>query len=84
MLTSQLFDIKNKVVVVTGASGFIGSEISCSLAEVGCKVTLLFNNNSLRVCYANRYAKTAKIGVTLSILLIFVYSCLLKPSSIFG
>ena len=46
MLTSQLFDIKNKVVVVTGASGFIGSEISCSLAEVGCKVTLLFNNNS--------------------------------------
>ena len=45
MLIEKIFNIKNKVVVVSGASGFIGGEISCLLAEAGCTVALLYNNN---------------------------------------
>ena len=44
-MINNLFDLKNKIVVVTGGSGFIGSEICCALAEIGCKVSLLYNKS---------------------------------------
>tara|TARA_S200000501_G_scaffold189490_1_gene178321 strand:+ start:120 stop:941 length:822 start_codon:yes stop_codon:yes gene_type:complete len=44
-LINKLFELKNKVVVITGASGSIGGEISASLAESGCRVALLYNQN---------------------------------------
>ena len=45
MLIEKLFDLRGKVVVISGGSGFIGSEISCALAEIGCSVALLYNNS---------------------------------------
>ena len=45
MLIEKLFDLREKVVVISGGSGFIGSEISCALAEIGCRVALLYNNS---------------------------------------
>jgi len=45
VVIDKLFNLKDKVVVISGGSGFIGSEISCSLAEIGCKVALLYNNS---------------------------------------
>ncbi len=45
MLIEKLFDLRGKVVVISGGSGFIGSEISCALAEIGCRVALLYNNS---------------------------------------
>ncbi len=44
-MLDKLFELKNKVVVITGASGSIGGEISASLAERGCRVALLCNQN---------------------------------------
>ena len=40
----KLFDIQNKVVVMTGATGVLGSTISTYLAEQGAKVVLLGRN----------------------------------------
>lgn len=37
----EKFSLKNKVVYVTGAAGFLGSEISCALAAAGAKTILL-------------------------------------------
>ncbi len=44
MLIEKFFDLREKVVVISGGSGFIGSEISCALAEIGCRVALIYNN----------------------------------------
>ncbi len=44
-MIDKLFNLKKKVVVITGASGSIGGEISASLAEIGCSVVLLYNKN---------------------------------------
>ncbi len=38
---SDLFDIRNKVAVITGAGGTLGSEVAESLAAAGVKVLLL-------------------------------------------
>jgi len=38
---SSLFDIKGKVIALTGGTGVLGGEIACSLAEAGAKVAIL-------------------------------------------
>ena len=40
-MTQNLFDIKGKVVVMTGACGVLGSTIVKYFAAQGCKVVLL-------------------------------------------
>jgi NAD(P)-dependent dehydrogenase (short-subunit alcohol dehydrogenase family) len=42
----NLFDLKDKVAVITGAGGTLGSEVSRSLAGAGVKVALLTRNRS--------------------------------------
>ncbi len=70
-MIDNLFNIKNKVVVVSGASGFIGGEISCLLAEAGCAVALLYNNNKpndrliKRLINSKSSYKTIKCDVTI-------------------
>jgi NAD(P)-dependent dehydrogenase (short-subunit alcohol dehydrogenase family) len=36
-----MFDIRNKVVVLTGGSGILGGEIACTLVEAGAKVAIM-------------------------------------------
>ncbi|MDI3472422.1 MAG: hypothetical protein PWQ48_703 [Thermotogaceae bacterium] len=40
MKVKELFDIKGKVVVITGGAGILGSEIARGLAELGSKVVI--------------------------------------------
>ena len=41
LIMNDLFDIKGKVVVVTGACGVLGSAIVSYFGRMGCKVALL-------------------------------------------
>ena len=41
MLKESLFDVKDKVVVITGGSGVLGGDIACALAERGSKIAIL-------------------------------------------
>lgn len=43
---NSLFDLKNKVVVITGATGALASTAAFSLAEAGAKIALLTRNVS--------------------------------------
>ncbi len=44
---SQAFSVKDKVIVITGGTGILGSEIGCTLAENGAKVIFLDLNPEL-------------------------------------
>lgn len=44
---NTLFGLTGKVAVITGGTGILGSEISCALAELGCRVALLDKNEIL-------------------------------------
>ena len=43
---NSLFDLKNKVVVITGATGALASTAAFSLAEAEAKIALLTRNVS--------------------------------------
>ena len=46
----NLFDLKDKVVIITGGSGFLGSEFSFALSEMGAiPVILDKNEKSLKI-----------------------------------
>jgi NADP-dependent 3-hydroxy acid dehydrogenase YdfG len=40
----KLFNIKNKVIVITGGTGILGSKISKGFLDAGAKVVLLGTN----------------------------------------
>lgn len=40
-MKENIFDVKDKVVVITGGSGVLGSDIACALAERGSKIAIL-------------------------------------------
>jgi len=55
----KLFNIKNKIIVITGGSGILGSEISKGFLQAGAKVIILGTNNEK----LNRKVKVlSKIG----------------------
>lgn len=41
MEEKSIFNVKDKVVVITGGSGVLGSDIACALAERGSKIAIL-------------------------------------------
>ena len=45
----ELFDFNDKVVLITGASGGMGSELSKSFLNSGAKVILHYNNNRRKI-----------------------------------
>ena len=46
----DLFDLKNKVIVITGGSGFLGSEFSFALSDIeAIPVILDKNEKSLKI-----------------------------------
>jgi len=52
----QIFNISNKCVLITGATGFFGRYISKAFLEVGAKVVLLGRSNALSE-QVNEYRK---------------------------
>jgi len=53
-LEKSLFDVKDKVVVITGGSGVLGSDIACALAERGSKIAILDLRTELHESVAKR------------------------------
>ena len=66
----NLFDLKNKVVVVTGGTGVLGSELSRGLAAAGAKVAVLGRNQERRdtVVAAIREEGGEAIGILCDVL----------------
>jgi NAD(P)-dependent dehydrogenase (short-subunit alcohol dehydrogenase family) len=56
------FDLKNKVIIVTGGAGFLGSEFSSILSDVGAiPIVLDVNETSIKVL-KNKFNKKRKKG----------------------
>lgn len=41
MNKQNMFDLKNKVIAITGGGGVLGGDMACALAELGCKVAIM-------------------------------------------
>jgi len=41
-----MFNLKNKIILITGASGLIGSYLSINLEKIGCKLILVDNDKN--------------------------------------
>ena len=60
-MKKQLFNLKNKIVVITGGSGFLGSEFSFSLSDTGAIPVILDKNiTSLEILKKKIYKKKKK------------------------
>ncbi|KAA3616920.1 MAG: SDR family oxidoreductase [Calditrichaeota bacterium] len=57
-MNNSLFDIKNKVVAITGGGGVLGSVIACALAEQNCKVAIMDLKTDLHEPVLNRLEKS--------------------------
>jgi len=55
-LKENLFDVKDKVVVITGGSGVLGGDIACALAERGSKIAILDIRTELHESITKRLA----------------------------
>jgi len=53
-----LFNLTDKVVVITGSTGVLGSDIACALAECGCKIAITDIKTELSEPVAERLNKT--------------------------
>ena len=49
MYIDKLFNLKNKVAVITGAGGHLCSEMAITLARAGCKLALRLKNRKVKV-----------------------------------
>ena len=56
-MEENLFDVKDKVVVITGGCGILGSDIACALAERGSKIAILDLRTELDESIVNRLHK---------------------------
>ena len=57
----NLFDLENKVIVITGGSGFLGSEFSFAFSDVGAiPVILDKNEKSLKILEKKFFTKRRK------------------------
>lgn len=53
----DMFNMKNKTVIITGGSGGIGTEVSNALAEAGANIALWYHNNNSAVSHALQLTK---------------------------
>ena len=45
-ISKNFFNLKNKIIVITGGSGFLGSEFSSTLSDVGAIPIILDKNEA--------------------------------------
>ena len=61
--TSNLFNLKNKIVVVTGGAGFLGSQFSSILSDIGAiPIILDINEESIKVL-KKKFIKKKQKGI---------------------
>ena len=61
-MKKQLFNLKNKIVVITGGSGFLGSEFSFSLSDIGAIPVILDKNKTSLEILKKKFKKKRKKG----------------------
>ena len=66
-MKKQLFNLKNKIVVITGGSGFLGSEFSFSLSDIGAIPVILDKNKTSLEILKKKFTKKRKKGSILNI-----------------
>ena len=59
----NIFDIKKKIVIITGGAGFLGSEFSLSLSTLGAIPIVLDQNKKNLNSLKNRFKKKKLKGV---------------------
>ena len=58
----DLFDLKNKVIVITGGSGFLGSEFSFALSDMRAIPVILDNNEKSLKIMERKFIKGRRTG----------------------
>ena len=60
--SKNFFNLKNKIIVITGGSGFLGSEFSSTLSEVGAIPIILDKNNASLELLKKKFIKKKQRG----------------------
>ena len=60
--TKNFFNLKNKIIIITGGSGFLGSEFSSTLSEVGAIPIILDKNNASLELLKKKFIKKKQRG----------------------
>ena len=61
--TKNFFNLKNKIIVITGGSGFLGSEFSSTLSDVGAIPIILDKNNASLELLKKKFIKNKQRGL---------------------
>ena len=61
--TKDLFDLKDKIIVITGGSGFLGSEFSSTLSDVGAIPIILDKNTASLELLKKKFIKKKQRGL---------------------
>ena len=61
--TKNFFNLKNKIIVITGGSGFLGSEFSSTLSDVGAIPIILDKNNASLELLKKKFIKKKQRGL---------------------
>ncbi len=64
----NLFDIKDKVIIITGGYGVLGSSIAKHLVDSGGKVAILGRDEDKAKTFANKLSSTNAIGLKADVL----------------
>ena len=65
MKYKKIFNLNNKVAVVTGATGMLGKEFCLALAEYGCKIAVIDLDLKKVTSFSDRLSKKYDIKTTL-------------------
>ena len=60
--SKNFFNLKNKIIVITGGSGFLGSEFSSTLSDVGAIPIILDKNNASLELLKKKFIKKKRRG----------------------
>ena len=60
--SKNFFNLKNKIIVITGGSGFLGSEFSSTLSDVGAIPIILDKNNASLELLKKKFIKKKQRG----------------------
>ena len=61
--TKNFFNLKNKIIVITGGSGFLGSEFSSTLSDVGAIPIILDKNKASLELLKKKFIKNKQRGL---------------------
>ena len=62
-ISKNFFNLKNKIIVITGGSGFLGSEFSSTLSDVGAIPIILDKNNASLELLKKNFIKKKQRGL---------------------